>query len=301
MEKMPGFDEGEKKLKPEIRLEFFRHDRRELATPQRPDEKSPLTEVGRRHATEVGKTKNPKPETGFAYASPRERAQETAMRQFLADEEWIDDETTLEEINDEIKKRLPYGQKLSVSEKLNFRFDADPEFARAFDKHYLEMKDALRFLYSESDALVKKLDDLDDYSYTRLAANIAEFVKKYIIMLPRWRQILEDHPEKYEGINEMQRFLGMHATIGESFLLKVIEKTEGIDAARQFIEDLPDKNGIDFSEGISMTIGFDEDVPKVKITFHDKTWEVDEALIDEIISDRTKLDEGIRKKLAERK
>lgn len=293
--------ESREDVKPEIRLEFLRHDRREPATKEKPDERSRLTAEGRKHATEIGKTKNPSPETGFAYGSPRERTQEAAMRQLLANEGWVSDETTLEEINDEIKKRLPYGKKLSVSEKLNYKDDVNPKFAAIYNQHYSGTKDLVPFLYYESDRLVKELGDTDDYSYTRLAANVAEFIKKYIGILPRWRKILETNPQKYEGISEMQRFLGTHSTIGESFLLKIIERTEGVEVAKQFIEDLPDKNGIDFSDGISVVLGFDGENAKVEISFHDKTWQVDEAMIDSIIEDRTRLDEEIKEKLQKEK
>lgn len=301
MERTPEFKERKEVFKPEIRLEFLRHDRREPATEEKPDEKSRLTAEGRKHATEMGKTKSPSPETGFAYGSPRERTQEAAMRQLLANEGWVSDETTLEEISDEIKKRLPYGKKLSVSEKLNYKTDANPKFAEVYNQHYSKTKDTVPFLYYDSDRLVKELGDADDYSYTRLAANAAEFVKKYITILPRWREILEKNPQKYAGGSEMQRFLGTHSTIGESFLLKIIERTEGAEAARQFIEDLPDKNGVDFSDGISIVLGFEGEKPKVKVSFHDKTWEVDESMIDGIIEDRTRLDEEIKKNLQEEK
>jgi len=88
MENQPRFEHREsgEDFKPEIRLEFFRHDRREPVTEQKPDEKSRLTAEGRKHATEIGKTKNPNPETGLVYGSPRERTQETAMSQLLANE-----------------------------------------------------------------------------------------------------------------------------------------------------------------------------------------------------------------------
>ncbi len=296
MEKPPGFPEYREDFKPEIRLEFLRHDRREPVTEEKPDEKSRLTPEGRKHASDMGRTKNSTPESGFAYGSPRERTQETALRQLLADEGWVTDETTLGDVNEEIRKQLPYGKKLSISEKLNFRKDADLRFTAVYDKHYSQTKDLVPFLYYESDGLVKELGDLDDYSFTRLAGNVAEFVKKYITILPRWEQIRKQNLQKYANTEEMQRFLGTHSTVSESFLLKVIEKVDGKEAAKKFIEDLPDKNGVDFSEGISIAIGSDGDAVKIRVSFHDKTWEIEPEVIDEIINEKETLNKFIIEK-----
>ncbi len=275
----------------------MRHDRREPSTTENPDESSSLTKLGRRHTTEVGKTRNPDPQMGFAYGSPRVRAQETALRQLLANEQWVTDDTTLEEMDAHIAGELKYGKKLKVTENLNFKGGANEEYARVFEEHYVNRKDLVPFLYYESDRLVEELGDLEDDSYTRLAANVAELIRRYIGMLPRWMDIYEKNKEKYKEQNEMQRFLGTHSTIAESFLLKVIEKTEGVDAAKKFIDDLPDKNGIDFSDGISVELAGIEAGTQVKVTFHGKTWNITTTIISEIIQDSNDLDKKILDKL----
>lgn len=280
-------------LTSQIRLEFLRHDQREPATKEQGDGDSLLTREGRRHAKEIGQIKSPNPNIGLVYGSPRVRAQETAMRQLFAGEEWLDESTSAPEMNKRIGSQLSYGKKVVVSDKLDFRTNVNPKFAEIYGKHYSVTKDTVPFLYYESDRLVRELKDAGDYSYTRLAANVADMIKKYIKVLPQWKKILENNSEKYKGVNELQRFLGTHSTVCESFLLKIIEKTEGGDAAKKFIDDLPDKNGIDFSDGISVVIVLKDEAVVVRVSFHDKVWVVGENIIDEIVQDRVKLDDEI--------
>jgi hypothetical protein len=78
-------------------------------------------------------------------------------------------------------------------------------------------------------------------------------------------------------------------------LLKIIEKTQGKEAAEKFIAELPDKNSIAYSDGISVVIGRSGKDIRVEITFHETTWIVGEKIIDEIINDRKTFDDEIRK------
>ena len=88
----------------------------------------------------------------------------------------------------------------------------------------------------------------------------------------------------------MQCFIGTHSTVAESFLLKVMEKTQSRDAAKQFLDDMPNKNGVAYSDGPAMLISRDASGKKIiTITFHDQEWVIDETLLDDIISDRDAL------------
>lgn len=287
--------EAREQPKAQIRLEFIRHDQKAPTPDGVPDEAVPLTPEGRKHTIEFGRNRNPNPRMGFAYGSPRVRAQETVLRNLFAHEDWLREDMTPEEIIGEIKSRLPYGQKLYITEKLNFRTGVHPVFAETYSDHYFKRKDTVPFIYYESDRLVRDLGDQEDFSFTRLAGNVAELIKRYVNMLPRWKEILEKNPDKYDG-NEMQRFLGSHSTVGESFLLKVIEKTEGLEAAKKFIDDLPDKNGIGFSDGFSVAITTNGARPSILITFHEKKWNVGPELIDEIIRERQAFDREVADK-----
>ena len=297
MEREPQFEGKEQGplVKPSIRLEFLRHDKPLPKSPGQSADKMPLAPESRGHAEEIGKTKNPDPTRAVAFGSPRVRSQETALRQLLANEDWVTEETSLEEIEQGISDRMPVGGKLLVSEKLNYRSDANPDYAKVYQSHYAGAKDLVPFLFNESDDLTVRLGDTEDFSYTRLAANVAELIKKYVGILPRWEQLAEEKPETYGENPELQRFLGTHSTISESFLLKVIEKTQGRGAAQDFVNALPDKNGIGFSDGISAVVDEFDGATKISITFHAQHWEIDENVLDEIISDRDQLDAAARK------
>ncbi|MES2409366.1 MAG: hypothetical protein V4509_03640 [Patescibacteria group bacterium] len=274
-----------------IRLEFFRHDEKEKPVEDQADNTVRLTEKGRIHASEVGMGKEPKSDMSMAFGSARERSTETSLRQMLARED-IGGNATLEDIRSLISTEIGYGSKDRVTNNLNFNWSANPEFI----KRYTETRDALKFLLDESDTLVKKLHDKETTSYSRQAGNIAEIIKKYIEILPRWQKLVDDYSDKYqEGNREMQRFLGSHQTVTESFLMKVIDKTEGREAVRAFIDNLKDKNGFGFSEGYKVEIKTKGGESIVLVQYGDKTWSLKPELINQIIAERDELNDQIEK------
>lgn len=110
---------------PSIRLEFFRHDEREpMAEGQTDDHPVTLSQKGRKHAVEIGKTKNPQSEVGVAYDSPRVRSKETALRQLLTNEEEITSADSYDDIkrkiNQYFKARKFTARKDYTDERLNF-------------------------------------------------------------------------------------------------------------------------------------------------------------------------------------
>ncbi len=283
-----GAVESEKEIRPEIRLEIFRHDRAAAAEPGMTDQQRRLTPEGKTKAVEAGKEKKPNPQMGLAYGSPRERAQETALRQLMADQAIAGDEATLDELKESLKKAMPFGNKLVITDKLDYvAQNPDPAFTEAFNKGYSK-GELLTFMLNESDDLVRKNKDANDYSYSRIAAHIAEIVKKYAGIMPTWERIYDK--KQYGDNNEMQRFIGTHQSIPETFLLKVIEKTQGRKAAEDFLNELPDKNGGGFSEGLSATIRMENEKPEITIQYRDKEFVIDEGVLDEILADADSLD-----------
>lgn len=287
-------------FEPSIRLEFFRHDEKEKASTAglRPgDEQVRLTKQGREHSTEVGKTKDPHPEVGVAYGSPRERSMEAALRQLLANED-VAPEDTLEDVRGKIGEELKHGKKEVVSEKLNFNWNGSEVFNKtAYDRAF-GPKDSLVFLREESDDLVKQLGDMESTSYSRGAANIAELVQKYFEILPQWERIAEQKPELYAQFkNELQRFFGSHQDVLELFLMKVIEKNDGPEGVEKFLASLPDKNGFGYSQGYSIKISQGEDGrPSAVITYNNEEWELTPEMLKEIIDERDALDREIAEK-----
>ena len=292
------------KEKPEpsasIRLEFFRHDDKEKETtagPRPGDQEVRLTKKGREQATQAGKEKNTHPETAIAYGSSRKRSLESSLRQMLSSQEDITEDMSLEDIEAYIKDNLKSGidsRKHIVSPLLDFDTEGTKEFNEILYKHYLKDKDLINFLYTESDDLVKKFKDTKSTSYTRLAGNVAELVAKYINILPRWQNIVSKADDKFsEFNNQMERYFGSHQGVLESFLLKVIEKTDGKKAAKEFMAKLPDKNGFDLSEGFSIYISSEKDNLKVVFKHKGQEWKVSPEVILDIIKEKDNLEEEL--------
>ncbi|MCU0679905.1 MAG: hypothetical protein MUF50_01200 [Planctomycetes bacterium] len=302
-----GIEKQEKKeAEPSIRLEFFRHDDKEK-TPRESDNLVRLSDSGRVHASEIGKNKDGHPEMGLVYGTSRERTLETAHRQMLANEE-IEPEDSLEDIRKKIDEQIKFGKKEIVDDRLNFDWGGTKKFNEIGYEHFLKLKDALRFLVDESDDLAKECKDETSTSYTRTAANFAEVVEKYMNILPRWKQVVEEDKNKekdakekkdqkkgYEKFgNEMQRFCGSHAGTVENFLMKIIEKIDGKEAVYDFINSREDKNCFNFSEGYSVIIKEKKGQVVGELKYQNKTWPITKELLDDIMKERDELDREIK-------
>ncbi len=97
----------------------------------------------------------------------------------------------------------------------------------------------------------------------------------------------------------MQRFLGTHQSIGESFLLKVVEKLEGREAALKFIDQISTQNGFELGLGFSITIEPDGESAKIRIVCGDNTILATPEIIEAIIKDRVDLDKTVGEQEAE--
>lgn len=280
----------EERYPPTIRLEIFRHDAKDTPTTAgpRPNDRSVrLTPEGRRGSSAAGISKQPRPEVAIAVGSSRERSVESALRQMLAEQERMTPDMTLEEIRRMVADQLRLGRKDMTVELLDFNWDGTKQFHDQGYYRTLETHDALRWVYDDSDRVALQNHDEVSTSYSRAAGNIAEVVRKYLGVLPRWKEVTTESPGKYERFNnELQRFLGSHQSVIECFLMKVIEKTEGRKAVEQFIESLPDKNGMGLSEGYTVIIRESGEQPEVVIRYGDKEWSVRPETISEIISEK---------------
>jgi len=284
-----------------IRLEFFRHDEKtkESTAGPRPDDNTVrLTAIGRAHALEAGKNKNHHPEVAVAFGSPRERSTETALLQMLANDKGISDRMNLEEIENYINKQSAVGKKEARTKLLDFYTEQGSEYHKLYYDHYLVKKDALNFIWKESDDLVKDNKDLNSLSYSRQAGNIAEIIQKYIHIFPQWQKIIKESPEKYQKFdNEMQRFFGSHQDVLEPFLMKIIEKTQGAKSVEEFIKDLPDKNGFGYSEGFSADIVEKNSNIVINLKFKNREWSIAPELLTQIIKERDILNKEIEHSL----
>ena len=299
--------EIEKSPRPSIRLEFFRHDRKATPTEGQPDETVRLTPEGRVHAAKAGRDQDPHPEVALVYGSPRQRSQETAYRHMLAGEPRITEDLSLEEMQAIIDAELTLQKKMGegrlkkeiITDHLNFQWDKETSLGAELYEHYEKTKDALVYVWQSSDERARELQDSESTTYSRAAGNIAELIAKHLRMLPNWEKIIAKSPGAYKAYkNELQRFFASHQCVTECFLLKVIEKINGPEAVRTFLEKLPNKNGFDFSEGYTICMeGTEKGEAILAVRFHDEQWSVPASMIREIIEERDELNRSIHQEV----
>lgn len=270
-----------------IELHFFRHGEKE-SNKEKTDKEIRLTEKGRGQAVEKGKQTDLS--QALAFGSPRRRTQETAGLVMTGKTLELTGEESLEDLKTKLEKGLEYGSRLAVEEKLDFPEDPTTEYYKLTQEHY-KAGNLLKFLVEESDELAKKYKDENTFTYLRMAKQIAELIKKYLKISPNWDKLTQDKQKNYR--DTMERFMGTHQTIPESFLAKVIEKTQGREERDNFVK-LLDNKGFDYVEGFDTEILNTPKGPKIKIHYEnrknkDKPFVFDEyikpKLLDEIIED----------------
>ena len=285
-----------------IILSFFRHDDKETDK-TKSDEKINLTGRGKKHAASLAEDlKNPT--LAKAGGSSRIRTQQTAFLKMEGKN--VDIENAEEDLSDLISKKGILGMpKVIKDDRLNFFINSKSGTGKkGFDA--FKRGKYLRWLIEESDETATKYKDLDENStYSKSAAGVASIVKDYLNASGRWDQIVKAEktrkfPKGYAS--ELERFFGSHLGVTESFLAKLIEKTEGIKERDKFIESL-DEKGFGFSEGFKVEIINRNDDKKILVEFekkykdkdgNDKTFqfkkEIDLEIIDKIIKEGEELE-----------
>lgn len=248
--------ETRREREPKIVLHFFRHSEKEKA-PGKPDEKIRLSPRGRELAKQEAVDTNLL--QAMAFGSSRDRTHETAFLKMAGQDDEITGEETLEELRAKIKKHVPVGSKIGLDDRLNFFLDETTDFGKKARAAF-NSGEYLKFMVEQSDKLAKGLDDKFNSTYSRQAANIAKVVLKYVGFMPRWKEILNDPDsiKKYSS-DTMERFMGSHQGVTESFLAKVIETTEGVDRRNEFVTALGNQ-GFDYVEGFNIEIGQNEPI-----------------------------------------
>jgi len=271
-----------------IELHFFRHGESEPAVEGNDSERK-LTQRGRESAVAKSKGET-NVKQSIAFGSPRERSQQTAGLVMAGREEVIEGNESLEELKDKLESMLKIGKKIAVEERLDYPEDPSTEYYRRAWEH-VKNGDILKFMVEESDRLAKELNDDKNFTYSRLARQIAEIIKKYLTIFPRWNELASDKTKDYS--NTLERFMGTHQTVPESFLAKVIEKTRGVEERNRFIELLGNK-GFDYTEGFDLEISNTADGFKICILYKNEKdkekpyifdQEISAEILDEIINE----------------
>jgi len=278
----------ERKYNSKIELHFFRHGESEPAVEENDVERE-LTQEGKEQAIAKSK-KDTKLGQALAFGSPRERAQQTAGFIMAGGNEAITGNESLNELRDKLESNLKIGKKMAIEERLDYSEDVSTEYYKRIWKH-IRSGDILKFLVSESDKVAKELGDDKTLTYSKSARQIAEIIKKYLTISPRWNELVVDKTKNYS--DTLERFMGTHQTVPESFLAKIIEKIKGLEERDKFIEMLGNK-GFDYTEGFDLEILNTSSGPVIHIYYkraRDKEepyifdQEVNIELIDEIINE----------------
>lgn len=231
-----------------IALKFFRHSIKEN-DPGKTDQEISLTPAGKALAKSRSSAETNVAQS-VAFGSPRVRTQETAGLVMAGGQGDITGTETLEELRGKLDAGLVKGTKIAVSDLLDFIVDDTSAFGKIFFDAYREGR-YLQFIVQESDQKAAELQDNVNDTYSRMAARIALLIKRYVVFAPRFDALVLDPVKHYT--DTMERFLGTHQGVAESFLAKVIEKTKGVSERDRFVTALGNK-GFDFAEGFGMDI-----------------------------------------------
>ncbi|MBI3685434.1 histidine phosphatase family protein [Candidatus Azambacteria bacterium] len=257
----PETKEKREQITSAIDLRFFRHAEKE-SDKSKSDEEIELTETGRKQTVE--KSEDRDISQSVAFGSPRKRTQQTAGLVMGGQLDEITGNENIDELKEKLNKELKVGSKIGVDKRLDFNID----FSTDFGKKALESVkngEYLKFLVEESDALAESFKDSATETYSGMAGRVAEIVKKYLTVAPRWDKLAQDESKKHE--DTLKRFLGTHQGIGESFLAKVIEETKGKAERDAFVSAL-NNQGFDFAEGFDVEIQTSTgENQKVRISF----------------------------------
>lgn len=261
-EKFFNPENQEKKYTSKIDLHFFRHSIKE-SDPKKTNREQLLTEEGRKLAKEKSSSETNLGQS-VAFGSPRPRAQETAGFVMAGSRDEIIGNESLEELKAKIDKDLAVGSKIGIDARLDFNDESDTPYGKEF-YGAADRGEYLKFLVEDSDELAEKLGDKKASTYSRMASEVSSIVEKYIAIAPRWDKLAADESKQYK--DTLERYLGTHQGVSESFLAKVIELTKGVEARDSFVQSV-DKMGFDFVEGFDIEIRNTKDgEPQVYVSF----------------------------------
>jgi hypothetical protein len=244
-----------------IELNFFRHGKKE-SDPNKSDSDIELTKEGGQQAAAKSNTK--KIEQSLGFGSPRKRAGQTAGLVMAGRYDGITGEESYEQLKKKLDQDLKVGTKLGVDKRLDFIMDMN----RPYDQQVMESfkkGEFLKFLFNDSDRLAKAEGIEEGITYSGTASEIAKIVDKYLKIAPHWDQLVADEKKKYSKV--LERYLGSHQGVLETFLAKVIELTKGKEERNKF-QGVLNNTGFDFVEGFRVNIlNQDAGQPKILISY----------------------------------
>ncbi len=118
-------------------------------------------------------------------------------------------------------------------------------------KYHYGRGEYLKAIIEDSDRVALATGDTSGAAYSNKAAQIAQIIEKYIKIAPRWNKLVQEKTNKYT--ENLERYLGTHQGMQESFLAKIIEKTKGLEERNKFLASVGD-TGFDYIEGFETDI-----------------------------------------------
>lgn len=267
-----------KEYSSKVVLNFFRHGEKN-PTPGTDE----LTKDGRQKA--VADFSNRFPIDGnphkVAFGSWIKRSEETAalaLENSNLDSELVDSYDSVQDLTKAInaeavgpdgEKGLKHGSKTGVRENLGFKLKKGPVMDSALAA--IKNNTFLKWVANESDAMISE-DDKESWGLNRQAANIASEIDRYVKMSGNFDKLVSK--KEKEGVEDfgdtLERFMGSHSGVLESFLVKLIQKTKGEEEKNKFVNALPE--AFNFLEGFSVEIEnkSGQSEPQVKVAYERK-------------------------------
>lgn len=253
---------------PKVVLHFMRHSIKAKAAEGMTDHQVPLTPEGR----ELAAKKFEAPlDMRFAHVagSSRLRTHETAVTAATQDPEANPTDLGL--------------GKMRSKDGLDFVVDEESEYGKRIEEFFTTGR-GMSFLVHESDSLAQESGDTTSSTYSRMAANIAQIIYRNFKAASRGASMLEqsEHPEN--ELNDFERVLATHATIQESFLLKVVEKMKG-ETARDELLSIIGESGFGYTEGFDATLSKENGEEQIRITYKKGDYVFDEIVPASVIKE----------------
>ena len=270
MEKIPiipgiGNPEGdlEHEAAPEVlvRLHFNRHfEKGQLPEGATDDRRIPLSAQGKLNAKESA-SHEVDLSRSRAIGSPRERAPHTAALLMAGKYPEIDATEDLDELERKVREISGTMALVRIDERLDFIDDPEAPLGRMLNDAYAR-KQYFKAILHESDQIARAQGSEYESTYSHKAARFAELILHYLDATARLSTT-----KKWSDRKKFERFLGTHQGLSESFLAKLVEVTQGVDAREAFAREIGDE-GFDYGEGFDVEIGQrgDEQVASVIYT-----------------------------------
>jgi hypothetical protein len=172
--------------------------------------------------------------------------------------------------------------KVRTTDDLDF-VARETSYGKAFNQSYDDGR-VMSFVVNESDKLAKETGDEESSTYSRMAARVAGIIYDNVETAIRGAEILAQSSNPKNAPNNFERILATHATVQESFLLKVVEKVQGYKE-RDALLALIGENGFDFVEGFDVLLSKEGDEEKIRITFKKGDYVFDELISKELLKE----------------